>query len=134
MIEFKIICDKCNKSYSHIETAYPKTFLKSYQALKEHAVEAEWIYENKSDTWYCPPCAEYYNKYSGNFSFKNKENNLDWHYTAGNDYPPIHNMGGISDTVIDQNGEKVFYTINSGWLYENPVNKTYADVYKWKYK
>lgn len=134
MVELKIICDKCNKQYSDNEFVRPKIFLNGYQLLKERAIGAEWIYEDKSDTWYCPHCAEYYNKYSGNLSFKNKENNLDWHYIADNDYPSTYNVGGVSDTVINQNGEKVFYTVNSGWLYENPVNKTYAIVYKWKYK
>jgi hypothetical protein len=131
MVKIEILCNVCQKIFRKSKICKPNNIEQSYYNLRDTAIKNDWVYEESEDSYYCPECAEFRNLYKGKRASMNRENNPDWHYTELGDLPPIIREG-ITDTVIDQNGQEVFYSQNCGWLKEDEM--VVVKVYKWKYK
>lgn len=140
MIKLSLRCDFCFKTFESETYFFPANLLHNYKALKCQAIEAGWVYHTSNKRLYCPNCAEYRNAYEGELTYKNRDNYPGWHYPESGraqDLPSTEN--GVSETVINQDGDEVFWATNSGWLYSDPVvaeraGSPYAKVYKWKPK
>ena len=143
MIKLTLRCDFCVKVFESETYFFPANLLHNYKALKCQAIEEGWVYHTSNKRLYCPNCAEYRNAYEGELAYKNRDNNPGWHYISPEgiervqELPPIEK--GVSETVINQDGDEVFWGHNSRWLYKDPavaerVGSHYAKVYKWKPK
>ena len=141
MIKLSINCDFCNTIFESTIRSYPGDLLQSYKELKGRATEKGWVYHTSNKRLYCPNCAAYRNAYEGELSSRNRNNNPGWHYVNPegvyeNDVPEMVN--GVSMTVINQDGDEVFWG-NCGWLYADPeaakrAGSSYAKVYRWRLK
>jgi len=140
VIKLSLRCDFCFKVFDSETYSFPVNLLHTYKALKCQAIEEGWVYHTSNKRLYCPNCAEYRNAYEGELASKNRNNNPGWHYPESGrvqDMPLIEK--GVSETVINQDGDEVFWGTNSGWLYKDPAvaeraGSPYAKVYKWKPK
>lgn len=115
MINIKIDCDFCNAEFEEKSKAYPRNLLQVYGTLKNSAELKNWVYSSGNRKWYCPECAEVRNAYTGDKAALNRDNNLSWHYTELNDFPPIV-RDGITEHVINQSGDEVWFSMRLGWL------------------
>lgn len=131
MINIKIDCDFCNTEFEEKSKAYPRNLLQVYGTLKNSAELKNWVYSSGNRKWYCPECAEVRNAYTGDKATLNRNNNLDWHYTELNDFPPIV-RDGSTEHVINQTGDEVWFSIGLGWLTADEME--HVKVHKWKYK
>lgn len=131
MINIKINCDFCNVEFEEKTKAYPHNLLQAYGTLKNSAESKNWIYFKGNKRWYCPECAEVRNAYTGNKASLNRDNNPGWHYTDLNDFPPIV-RDGITENVINQDGDEVWFSMRVGWLKVDEMQQ--VRVYKWRYK
>ena len=131
MIHICIKCDFCGIEFNETIKSYPQRLLQNYGALKNSAEMKNWVYSKSNKRWYCPECAEVRNAYEKDKAHLNRSNMEGWHYTELNDFPPIV-RDGITDTVIDQDGEEVWFSMRLGWCKENEMSL--KKVYKWRYK
>ena len=131
MITIKINCDFCNAEFEEKVKSYPQQLLQNYGALKNSAELKNWVYFSGNKRWYCPECAEVRNAYTKDKASLNRDNNPSWHYTELNDFPPIV-RDGITENVINQDGDEVWFSMRLGWLKADEME--HAKVYKWKYK
>lgn len=131
MINIKIDCDFCNAGFEEKSKAYPRNLLQVYGTLKNSAELKNQVYSSGNRKWYCPECAEVRNAYTGDKAALNRDNNFGWHYTELNDFPPIV-RDGITEHVINQVGDEVWFSMRLGWLTADEME--YVKVYKWKYK
>lgn len=131
MINIKIDCDFCNAEFEEKSKAYPRNLLQVYGTLKNSAELKNWVYSSGNRKWYCPECAEVRNAYTGDKAVLNRDNNLGWHYTELNDFPPIV-RDGSTEHVINQAGDEVWFSMRLGWLTADEME--HVKVYKWKYK
>lgn len=130
MIKICIFCDLCKKQFDYeYDMIKPKDILPSYKNLREMTEKRFWIYDNEK--WLCSDCAEYENAYKGKLSYRNRDNNKEWHYVKSKDLPEMLE-GGITDTVLNQDDAKVFYSYNTRTWYKDDEGKT-MKVIKWKY-
>lgn len=142
MIKLTLRCDFCFKVFESETYFFPANLLHNYKVLKHQAIEEGWVYHTSNKRLYCPHCAEYRNAYEGELASKNRDNNPGWHYVSPEGCPITEipkTKNGVSETVINQDGDEVFWAINSGWIYSDPkaaerVGSPYAKVYKWKPK
>lgn len=131
MINIKINCDFCNVEFEEKTKAYPHNLLQAYGTLKNSAELKNWVYLTGNKRWYCPECAEVRNAYSKEKVSFNRNNMEGWHYTELNDFPPIV-RDGITENVISQDGDEVWFSMRLGWLKADEMQQ--VRVYKWRYK
>ena len=125
-------CDFCGKTYDKEESCSAQQLMQTFANLRHIAEKQDyWVYNKYNKRWYCPECAELRNAYEGERAHLNRDNMEGWHYTELNDFPPIV-RDGLTDTVIDQDGEEVWFSMRLGWCKENEMSL--KKVYKWKYK
>ena len=131
MIHMYIKCDFCDVEFNENIKSYPQQLLQNYGALKNSAEMKNWVYSTCNKRWYCPECAEVRNAYDKDKAHLNRDHMEGWHYTELNDFPPIV-RDGLTDTVIDQDGDEVWFSMRLGWCKEDEMKL--KKVYKWRYK